>query len=118
MTKTVPKESKSGEARAGQKDESTSKSAFEKKLRDKCKNCTEGSIKVYLAAIKRLHKLVSDGDVPLTGAWLNKKVLMTKYEALPLSKRRQLSLAAVKAAQAYGLKDDKWSVKMFRDQSQ
>ena len=111
MTKAVPKES-------SKEKEKTSKSAFEKMLRAKCKNCSEGSIKVYLAAIKRLHKLVSDGDIPKTGAWLNKKELMTKYEALPLTKRRQLSLAAVKAAQAYGQKSDKWSVKMFRDQSQ
>ena len=87
-------------------------------LRAKCKNCSEGSIKVYLTAIKRLHKLVNDGDLPKTGSWLNKKELMTKYDALPLSKRRQLSLAGVKAAQSYGQKSDKWSVKMYRDQSQ
>ena len=73
MTKAVPKESKG---------EDKSKSAFEKKLRQNCKNCSEGSIKVYLAAIKRLHKLVSDGDVPITGTWLNKKELMTKYEVI------------------------------------
>ena len=102
MTKVVPKISKT----------------FEKKLRNKCKNCTEGSIKVYLASIKRLHRLVGEGDIPSTGSWLNNKELMKKYEALPLSKRRHLSLAGVKAQQAYGGKDDKWSVKMFRDQSE
>ena len=91
---------------------------FEKKLRSKCKNCSEASIKVYVAAIKRLYTLVSDGPVPSTGAWLNKKELMAKYEKLPLPKRRTLSVAGVKASQAYGQKDDKWSVKMFRDQSE
>ena len=71
-----------------------------------------------MAAIKRLHRLIGDGDIPLTDAWLNKKELMSKYEKLPLSKRRHLSLAAVKAAQAYSSKQEKWSVKMFRDQSE
>ena len=43
---------------------------------------------------------------------------MTKYERLTLSKRRTLSVAAVKASQMYGQNEDKWSVKMYRDQSE
>ena len=73
---------------------------------------------MYLAAIKRLHKLTGDGDIPSTGSWLNKKALMTKYDALPLAKRRALSVAAVKAGASYGQKVDAWSVKMFRDQTE
>ena len=55
-----------------------------------------------MAAIKRLHRLISDKELPSTGVWLNKKELMDKYEKLELGKRRHLSLAAVKAGQAYG----------------
>ena len=94
------------------------KSAFEKKLRVKCKNCSNASIVVYLAAIKRLHRLIGDGNIPNTGSWLSKSELMTKYEKQPLSKRRHLSLAGVKASQAYGIKNQQWSTKMFRDQSE
>ena len=95
----------------------TLKTPFLKKLKAKCTNCTASSIAVYFAAVKRLHRLVSGEEVPASGAWLKKPELMKKYEALPLSKRRHLSLAGVKAAQAYGVDDTKWSVKMFRDQS-
>ena len=41
---------------------------------------------------------------------------MTKYKALPLTKRRTLSVAAVKAAQAYGQKHEQWTKAMFADQ--
>jgi len=114
MTKLSPKKTK----KKTSNDKPKSSTSFEKKLKSKCKNCTTASIKVYLAAIKRLHRLISDGDLPETGAWLNKKELMEKYEKQPLGKRRHLSLAAVKAGQAYGQKADKWQTKMFRDQSQ
>ena len=114
MTKASPKKS----PKKTSNDKPKSSTSFEKKLKSKCKNCTTASIKVYLAAIKRLHRLISDGDLPDTGAWLNKKELMEKYEKQPLGKRRHLSLAAVKAGQAYGQKADKWQTKMFRDQSQ
>ena len=100
------------------KGQAGTKSPFEKKLRAKCKNCSNASIIVYLAAIKRLHRLIGDGDIPDTGSWLKKKELMEKYNKLPLSKRRHLSLAGVKASQAYGIKGENWGVKMFRDQSQ
>ena len=90
MTKAKAKETKE-----------TSKTPFLAKLKSKCTNCTASSIAVYFAAVKRLHRLISDEEVPATGAWLKKPELMKKYEALPLSKRRHLSLAGVKAAQAY-----------------
>jgi len=106
MTKAKAKETKE-----------TSKTPFLAKLKSKCTNCTASSIAVYFAAVKRLHRLISDEEVPATGAWLKKPELMKRYEALPLSKRRHLSLAGVKAAQSYKQDESKWSVKMFRDQS-
>ena len=117
MTKASPKKGKKVTKKTS-KDKPESSTDFEKKLKSKCKNCTAASIKVYMAAIKRLHRLISDQELPTTGAWLNKKELMEKYEKLPLGKRRHLSLAAVKAGQSYGQKVEKWQTKMFRDQSQ
>ena len=71
--------------------------ALLEKLKSKCKNCTEASIKVYYRNIKRLYKLENDKDtVPLNISWLNKKSLKDKYKELPLKVRRHLSVAAIK----------------------
>ena len=104
--------------KAGPKATKKADTVFATKLKKVCQKCTPQSIVVYLAAIRRLHKLTGDGEVPATGGWLNSPALMKKYEAQPMLKRRHLSLAAVKASAAYGKKSDKWSAKMFRDQSQ
>ena len=104
--------------KAGAKATKKPESVFAAKLKKVCKKCTPQSIVVYLAAIRRLHRLTGDGEVPTTGGWLNSPALMKKYENLPLNKRRHLSLAAVKASSAYGKQSDKWSTKMFRDQSE
>ena len=89
--------------------------AFIKLLKKACKNCSEASIKVYERNIKRLHKLVSEKELPDTGKWLSSKDLMKKYKALDLKVRRHLSLAAVKACRAYGTKDDDWVKAMTND---
>lgn len=104
--------------KAGAKATKKPDGVFTTKLKKVCKKCTPQSIVVYLAAIRRLHKLTGDGELPATGGWLNSPALMKKYELLPLNKRRHLSLAAVKASSAYGKQSDKWSTKMFRDQSE
>ena len=104
--------------KAGTKATKKPESVFAAKLKKVCKKCTPQSIVVYMAAIRRLHRLTGDGEVPTTGGWLNSPALMKKYENLPLNKRRHLSLAAVKASSAYGKQSDKWSTKMFRDQSE
>ena len=81
MTTAGPKEKG---ATSKTKEETKNSESFEKRLKAKCKNCTAASIKVYLAAIRRLHKLTGDGNIPSTGGWLNKPELMKKYDALPL----------------------------------
>ena len=73
---------------------------------------------VYFRSIKRLYRLIDDGNVPLTGSWLLKKELMEKYKKLPLNKRRHLSVGAVKASQMYDKNSDKWTIEMFKDASQ
>lgn len=70
---------------------------------------------VYYRNIKRLHQLISEGPIPLTGDWLGKKELVEKYQKLPLNKRRHLSVAAVKACQMYKRNVDKWTVHMYKD---
>jgi len=72
---------------------------------------------VYYRNIKRLHLLISDGKIPLTGDWLGKKELFEKYRKLPLNKRRHLSISAVKACQLYKRSADKWTIEMYKDSS-
>ena len=92
-------------------------SDFLEKLKKKCKNCTSGSIKVYMRNIRRLFLLTETGSVPLTDNWLKKKETFEKYSKLPLKTRRHLSISAVKALQAYGSKSDKWEAAMYKDAS-
>ena len=97
------------------------KSPFYKKLKSKCKNCTENSTKVYLRNITRLFNLSNDKvkELPVTGGWLKKKELFEAYNKIPVNKRRHLSIAAVKAVQALDLEDDavgkKWKLAMLED---
>ena len=88
-----------------------------KKLKKVCKKCTEASMKVYMRNIKRLWKLVHDGDspVPLTGSWMRQKKLLEAVRNKPLNLRRHLSISAVKACKMYGVSSDKWSVQMYKD---
>ena len=90
------------------------------KLKKVCPKCTQNSIDVYFRNIKRLHRLISDDDVPETAAWLGKDELMKKYKKLDLSKRRHLSVSAVKASQAYDSKKhlEKWTTMMYKDSSE
>ncbi len=53
--------------------------------------------------------------MPTSVNWLKNKTLKAKYEKLPLSKRRHLSLAAHKFAQVYDDKIDYWYDKMIKD---
>ena len=101
MTKTVTKES-----------------GFLAKLKSKCKRCSPASIQVYFRNVKRLHKLISDEDIPATGAWLSKKQLFDKFAKLPLSQRRALSVAGVKAMQSYGKDVEKWTSLMYKAQNE
>jgi hypothetical protein len=122
MTAAGTKEAKKEEKEAKneeKKESSTDKkhSGFLGKLKAKCKNCTSGSIKVYMRNIRRLFRLTEEGPVPLTHTWLKKKETFDKYSKLPLKTRRHLSVAAVKASQAYGIKPEKWETSMYKDAS-
>ena len=90
--------------------------AFEKKLRAKCERCSEASIKVYLRNVKRLHKLVGDGEIPETGAWLSKENLFSKFKGLTAPQKRSLAVAAVIAAKSYGKPIEKWETLMYKTQ--
>ena len=90
---------------------------FDALLKKVCKNCTDTSRAVYLRSTKRLHKLLKPDakELPDTGKWLSDSALKKKYRALPLSSRRHLSSAAVKAARAYGVSDEYWVEQMTKD---
>lgn len=69
--------------------------------------------------MKRLRRLTSDEEaIPVAGGWLNKSELMNKFKKLDLSKRRTLSVAAVKAAKVYKQPAEKWEKEMFKSQSE
>ena len=88
---------------------------FKEKLESTCNNCKPASIQVYLRNIKRLFALENEGSLPAKGTWLTKQSLFERYRKLPLSKRRHLSVAGVKASKAYKLNSDKWSIEMYKD---
>ena len=93
---------------------------FLKRLKEKCKNCTAGSIMVYWRNIKRLYRLThDDDDVPVNSKWLN-DALLKKYKKLPLKQRRHLSVAAIKVLQTLGKKteDSPWRMAMLSDAGQ
>ena len=91
---------------------------FLAKLKKKCTRCTPQTIQVYIRNIKRLHNLISEGDIPETGGWLSSGKLLEKFKALNLTQRRPLSVAAVKAGQTYGSKGEKWDTMMYKAQSE
>ena len=96
-------------------------SKLKKKLKSVCQKCNDSSVMVYLRNIKRLYKLTNEGVPPLTGDWLSGKKLEEKYAKLPLGTRRHLSIAAVKAAKMYKVKEavlNKWTANMYKDSNQ
>jgi hypothetical protein len=81
-----------------------------------CKRCTLQTKKKYLRDIRRLYELTHTGEVPAKqSSWLKSEKLFKKYKAIPLNIRRALSVAAVKASQAYGLDLEKWGEAMRDD---
>jgi hypothetical protein len=72
-------------------------------------------VKKYQRDIKRLYNLIHDGDIPDDGKWVNTEKLIKKYKSMPLNVRRALSVAGVKATQAYDISKEKWSKLMFQD---
>ena len=90
-------------------------------LKKACPNCKAESIKKYKRDILRLRNLNSETQtlsLPATGSWLGAKTLFEKYKKIPLEKRRALSIAAIKALQAYGREGadkKKWFDAMMSD---
>ena len=84
-------------------------------LKKACKHCKPQSIKKYERDISRLFKLLDLEKLPEKGTWLKSEKLFKKYKALPLNKRRALSVGALKASQAYGVKNEKWLAAMVAD---
>jgi len=97
--------------------------AFLKKLKLSCKNCSEASIKVYLRNISRLFNLGKETkeEIPMNGNWLKRESVHKKYMTIDVNKRRHLSIAAVKACQAYNFQDkpvgNRWQLAMLSDAS-
>ena len=87
-------------------------------LKKVCQKCTPATVQKYRRDILRLLRLGNPKAVkiPETSAWLQEASLFKKYQAIPLNKRRALSVAAVKAGQGYSLKDNKkWYDAMISD---
>ena len=87
-------------------------------LKKVCQKCTPATVQKYRRDILRLLRLGNPTvvKIPETSAWLKEESLFKKYKAIPLNKRRALSVAAVKAGQGYSLKDNKkWYEHMVSD---
>ena len=84
---------------------------FDKLLRNVCRNCKPTSLKTYAANIRALARLAKLEVVPTHKRWLN-AALPKHAKSLPLTNYTPFSMAAVKALQAYGAKDEKWETAM------
>ena len=74
---------------------------------------------MYFRNVRRLHRLTDETNaIPTSAGWLSKEELMTKFKKLPLTQRRTLSVAAVKAGQVYGKNNEKWVSQMYKSQSE
>jgi hypothetical protein len=66
--------------------------------------------------VTRLYALShKEGAPPNSTKWLKEKTLKSKYEKLPLGKRRHLSLAAHMFFKAFSSEDDYWKKRMQAD---
>lgn len=78
---------------------------FVERFKKKNNKLAAGSVRTYLANIKRLSKMAKNKtDYPEKGSWLSKKGLVSAVRNLPLNARKILAAAAVKASQVYGAK--------------
>ena len=84
-------------------------------LKKVCKNCTEGTFKVYYNNVKRLYKLYDADEEPTGEKWLHSEKVKKAYEKLPLKSRRHLSTAGTKMAKAFGSKNEYWPKRLMKD---
>ena len=97
----------------------TAPAGFLAKLKKSCKNCSAASIAVYFRNARRLYKLINKDatEPPVSKGWLANPKMFAAYRKLPLKARRHISIAAVKACKALGVKPEKWQVEMLKDAS-
>ena len=87
-------------------------------LKKVCQACKPATVQKYRRDILRLLRLGNPKaeKIPETSSWLTQASLFKKYKAIPLNKRRALSVGAVKAGQGYSMKDNKkWYDAMISD---
>ena len=80
-------------------------------LQKTCKTCTASSITTYYYNIKALAKIAGYAEPPKHGRWIN-KALLAKIRKLPLMKFKNMTIAGVKALNAYGENKDVWAKAM------
>ena len=80
-------------------------------LQKTCKTCTASSITTYYYNIKALAKIAGYEEPPKHGRWIN-KALLAKIRKLPLMKLKNMTIAGVKALNAYGENKDVWAKAM------
>ena len=93
--------------------------SFKDKLKKKCSKCKDVSIAVYARSVARLYRLTGlSSDLPESTKWLKLEKLKNAYKALPLGKRRHLSVGAHIFFKAYGEVDSYWQGRMFSDSNE
>ena len=82
-------------------------------LKKTCPTCTKSSLVTYYYNIKALAKLAGFEEPPKHGRWINKS-LLAKIRKLPLMKFKNMTIAGIKAINAYGLKNEEWATAMSK----
>ena len=80
-------------------------------LQKTCPTCTASSVQTYYYNIKALAKMAGYEEPPKHGRWINKS-LLGKIRKLPLMKFKNMTIAGIKALNAYGIKNEEWAKAM------
>ncbi|MCH2379884.1 MAG: hypothetical protein MK236_10745 [Pedosphaera sp.] len=82
-------------------------------LQKTCPTCTASSVQTYYYNIKALAKMAGYEEPPKHGRWINKS-LLGKIRKLPLMKFKNMTIAGIKALNAYGIKNEEWAKAMTK----
>jgi len=82
-------------------------------LQKTCPTCTKSSVQTYYYNIKALAKLAGYDEPPKHGRWVNAQ-LLAKIRKLSLMKFKNLTIAGIKALNAYGKKSEEWASAMSK----
>ena len=82
-------------------------------LKKTCPTCTQSSLVTYYYNIKALAKMAGYEEPPKHGRWIT-KALLAKIRKLPLMKFKNMTIAGIKALNAYGLKNQEWADAMSK----